>query len=407
MVLEIKNLHVSVEGKEILRGINLKIDMGQIHAIMGPNGGGKSSLAMALMGHPNYKIESGDILFEGKSILQMKTYERAKLGLFLAFQYPYAVPGVSVFNFLRTAYTSLKFNGGPKTNKEEFVNILEFSKFLSQQMKMLEMDDAFALISGKEKLPYSRVSLTSSSKQLSIERPVSTEAAKKLFGKTEAYYQPKIAAKGKFLEGVIGYEAAFADGWQNGESIQTGLTVFKASPFYVARVELSPPGWTEPKKSDANLGKGKHLVLGLDYAAQTGIEYKENNYKEDRALAGIDLSGHYEGLTFQLEYNAWNVKFTDPSKKEQTPNGWYAQAGYFIDGPMIEPVIRYEVYDQDSNSSNKKETDTTIGVNWYLKGHSLKWGLNWVHSEYEKSNSNWLANSDKKDVYQLQAQIYF
>ena len=270
-----------------------------------------------------------------------------------------------------------------------------------------EMDDAFALISGKEKLPYSRVSLTSSSKQLSIERPVSTEAAKKLFGKTEAYYQPKIAAKGKFLEGVIGYEAAFADGWQNGESIQTGLTVFKASPFYVARVELSPPGWTEPKKSDANLGKGKHLVLGLDYAAQTGIEYKENNYKEDRALAGIDLSGHYEGLTFQLEYNAWNVKFTDPSKKEQTPNGWYAQAGDFIDGPMIEPVIRYEVYDQDSNSSNKKETDTTIGVNWYLKGHSLKWGLNWVHSEYEKSNSNWLANSDKKDVYQLQAQIYF
>ena len=270
-----------------------------------------------------------------------------------------------------------------------------------------EMDDAFALISGKEKLPYSRVSLTSSSKQLSIERPVSTEAAKKLFGKTEAYYQPKIAAKGKFLEGVIGYEAAFADGWQNGESIQTGLTVFKASPFYVARVELSPPGWTEPKKSDANLGKGKHLVLGLDYAAQTGIEYKENNYKEDRALAGIDLSGHYEGLTFQLEYNAWNVKFTDPSKKEQTPNGWYAQAGYFIDGPMIEPVIRYEVYDQDSNSSNKKETDTNIGVNWYLKGHSLKWGLNWVHSEYEKSNSNWLANSDKKDVYQLQAQIYF
>lgn len=270
-----------------------------------------------------------------------------------------------------------------------------------------EMDDAFALIFGKEKLPYSRVSLTSSSKQLIIERPVSTEAAKKLFGKTEAYYQPKLAAKGKFLEGVIGYEAAFADGWQNGEGIQTGLTVFKASPLYVARVELSPPGWTEPKKSDASLGKGKHLALGLDYAAQSGIEYKENSYKEDRTLTGIDLSGHYEGLTFQLEYNAWNVKFTDPSKKEQTPNGWYAQAGYFIDGPMIEPAIRYEVYDQDKSSSDKKETDTIVGVNWYVKGHSLKWGLNWVHSEYEKSNSNWLANSDKKDVYQLQAQMYF
>jgi len=143
-MLEIKNLHVRVEGKEILKGINLKINKGEIHALMGPNGSGKSSLAMTLMGHPNYKIESGEILFDGKNITKLKPHERARLGMFLAFQYPFAVPGVSVFNFLRTAYTSLKFNSGHKTKKEEFVNILEFSKLLSQKMRMLQMDDSFA-----------------------------------------------------------------------------------------------------------------------------------------------------------------------------------------------------------------------------------------------------------------------
>lgn len=109
---------------------------------MGPNGSGKSTLAFVLMGHPNYKIERGDILLDGESFLKMKPNERAKLGLFLAFQYPYAVPGVSVFNFLRTAYTSLY--GESEGKKDKMVDILQFSKMLAEKMKMLKIDSDFS-----------------------------------------------------------------------------------------------------------------------------------------------------------------------------------------------------------------------------------------------------------------------
>lgn len=140
--LEIKNLHVSIEGKKILNGLDLVVNQGEIHAIMGPNGSGKSTLAFVLMGHPNYKLEQGDVLLDGKSILKMKPNERAKLGLFLAFQYPYSIPGVSVFNFLRTAYTSLY--GQSEDKKEKMVDILKFSKILSEKMKMLKINPEFS-----------------------------------------------------------------------------------------------------------------------------------------------------------------------------------------------------------------------------------------------------------------------
>ena len=274
-----------------------------------------------------------------------------------------------------------------------------------------EADDAVNLTVGKSKLPYSRVSLTSSSKQLLIERPVSTEAAKKVFGKTDGYYQPKLAVNGKLFEGIAAYELAVADGWVNGDAVQSSpsRTVFKSNPLYVARVELSPPGWVEKSRSDAHLGKGRHLALGANYANQGGIEYSvaSTDYAEGRTLLGVDLSGHYNGFTGQFEYNAWKVDSDDPAVADTKPKGWYAQAGYFIDGLNIEPVARYEVYDQDSNSGNKKEKDTTVGLNWYGKGHSFKAGLNWVHTKYEDSASGKLANDDKKDVYQLQAQMYF
>jgi hypothetical protein len=270
-------------------------------------------------------------------------------------------------------------------------------------------DDALVFTVGKEKLPYSRVSLTSSSKQLIVERPVSTEAAKKLFGSSEAYYQPKFSIGGRLAEGIFAYEAAIADGWQNGETIQsTGARkVLTSNPLFVGRVELSPPGWTEKGKSDASLGKGQHLTVAANVASQSGIEYQTVGFEEDRTLWGFDVSGHYNGFTAQFEYNAWEIESTDPAIALKKPTGWYAQAGYFIDGLNIEPVARYEVYDHDTESTTDKEQKiTTVGVNWYGKGHSFKVGANWVHEKFDTAIKE-VTNDDSKDLYQVQAQVYF
>jgi Fe-S cluster assembly ATP-binding protein len=106
-LLTIENLYVSVEGKNILNGVNLRINKSEVHTLMGPNGSGKSTLAHTLMGHPGYKIEGGDITINGESILDLPPDKRAAKGLFLAFQYPTAIPGVSIANFLRTALNAL------------------------------------------------------------------------------------------------------------------------------------------------------------------------------------------------------------------------------------------------------------------------------------------------------------
>lgn len=141
--LVIKNLHVQVEGKEILKGIDLTVRQGETHAIMGPNGSGKSTLANTLAGHPKYEITQGDILFKGESILSWKPDERARRGIFLAFQYPMAVPGVTVANFLRTAVNARRkeagTNGGSKA-----ISIPEFRKLMLQKMELLKLDSSFA-----------------------------------------------------------------------------------------------------------------------------------------------------------------------------------------------------------------------------------------------------------------------
>ncbi len=102
-VLEIRNLHAGIEGREILKGVNLSVGQGEVHALMGPNGTGKSTLAYALMGHPSYEVTEGEVWFKGQNILELAPDQRSHLGLFLAFQYPVSIPGVSVANFLRTA----------------------------------------------------------------------------------------------------------------------------------------------------------------------------------------------------------------------------------------------------------------------------------------------------------------
>lgn len=139
--LIIRDLHVSIGEKEILKGFNLELRTGQVHAIMGPNGTGKSTLAYSLMGHPKYEITSGDILFNGESILEWETDERARRGIFLAFQYPVSILGVTVANFLRTALNAKRKSLNPD---DKGISIVEFRKLLKERMDDLKMDSSFA-----------------------------------------------------------------------------------------------------------------------------------------------------------------------------------------------------------------------------------------------------------------------
>ena len=138
---EVRNLHVKVNGREILKGVNLVVQKGEVHALMGPNGTGKSTLAYSLMGHPNYEITEGDVIFNGQSILEMEPDKRSRLGMFLAFQYPVAIPGVSVANFLRSAINARRKAVNPT---DKGISVPEFRKLLKERMDLLKMDHAFA-----------------------------------------------------------------------------------------------------------------------------------------------------------------------------------------------------------------------------------------------------------------------
>ncbi|MDL1912272.1 Fe-S cluster assembly ATPase SufC [Chloroflexi bacterium CFX6] len=139
--LEIRNLHVSIEGKEILKGLDLTVEQGKIHAIMGPNGTGKSTLAYTLMGHPSYEVTEGEVIFKGQNVLELEPDERSRLGIFLAFQYPVAIPGVTVANFLRTAINARRRADNPE---DKGIPIPEFRKMLKEKMSLLKMDQNFA-----------------------------------------------------------------------------------------------------------------------------------------------------------------------------------------------------------------------------------------------------------------------
>jgi len=134
-MLKIENLHAEIGDNEILKGLDLEVGKGEIHAIMGPNGSGKSTLSNVLMGHPRYEVTGGTVTFMDQDVFELEPDERAKLGMFLAFQYPSEVPGVSVANFLRTAVNSVR---------EEELSIMEMFKLLQEKMRIMQMDPKFA-----------------------------------------------------------------------------------------------------------------------------------------------------------------------------------------------------------------------------------------------------------------------
>ncbi len=147
-MFEIENLHASIEDKEILKGVNLTVNRGEIHALMGPNGSGKSTLAYVLAGHPAYEVTEGSIRFNGEDILEMEPDERARKGVFLAFQYPTVIPGVSMANFLRMAVTNVRNARAEEAAADggvaQKMTPREFRRLMKEKMALLKMDDAFA-----------------------------------------------------------------------------------------------------------------------------------------------------------------------------------------------------------------------------------------------------------------------
>ncbi len=137
MLLEIKNLHASVGGNEILKGVDLEVGLGEVHAIMGPNGSGKSTLAQVLAGREVYSVTEGEVLYEGKNLLDMAPEERAREGIFLAFQYPVEIPGVNNTYFLRAALNAVR-----KQRGQEELDAMDFLTLIREKIKLLEMDES-------------------------------------------------------------------------------------------------------------------------------------------------------------------------------------------------------------------------------------------------------------------------
>ena len=152
-MLRIENLHAKVEGQEILKGINLEIKKGEVHAIMGPNGSGKSTLANVLAGHPSYEVTEGKVIFEGKNLLELPPEDRAREGVFLAFQYPVEIPGVTNSVFLKTAIDEIrKYHGQPEISAKEFLDMLkEKSEILEMGSNMISREVNIGFSGGEKK----------------------------------------------------------------------------------------------------------------------------------------------------------------------------------------------------------------------------------------------------------------
>jgi hypothetical protein len=269
--------------------------------------------------------------------------------------------------------------------------------------------EAFQLRAGRAKLPITRIGLTSSARQLLVDRPVSMDVARGFLGDVN---QANLLLHGRVGGGVFAWYAAAADGWNAKDALYgsaPGQTVHTSNPAVVLRAELAPPGFTEGHKSDAHLGAGRHLALGGNLVSQSGIEYQRTSAgndpggREDRQLAGVDLSGHLGRFTAQGEWYTWTVDSTTRGKV--TSRGAYAQAGIFLAGGL-EPAARVERYTEDVDRPDTSQLVTTAGLNWYLPDHSLKVQANWVHKKLDANATGALADQAAVNLYQLQLQLY-
>lgn len=269
--------------------------------------------------------------------------------------------------------------------------------------------DEFAVRIGKKKIPYSRVSLTSSSRQLLIERPYVTEDAKKWLGD---YDSNQIMFHGKVAGGIFRYMLSIWDGSTIESKNKTGGTVKADTSLgdaYAIRLEFSPPGFVEKKKDDTGIGeknKGDVISVGLNYAKNSDFDITDKNIKNEEATVwGGDIFGRFHlgpgALVAQAEYVKMKYDKLDLEEK-----GYYIQAGYLIPTPYgkFEPAARYEHFKQEDkkNDVTKHKKDIiTLGFNHYIKGHKIKWGYNVLFIDNKEK--------DEKDqtVHQIQMQFYF
>jgi phosphate-selective porin O/P len=268
--------------------------------------------------------------------------------------------------------------------------------------------EALQLRFGRAKLPITRIGLTSSARQLLVDRPVSMDAARGFLGDVN---QANLLLHGRLGGGVLAWYAAAADGWNAQDALygsSPGQTVRTSTPAGVLRAELAPPGFTEGHKADSHLGVGRHLVVGATLVGQHGIEYQRRDAndpggRENRALWGVDLSGHAGPFTAQTEWVTGTVDSTTRGKV--TTRGWYAQAGVYLPHGL-EPAARVEEYDENVDLPESRQRIATGGLNWYARGHSLKLQANVVRKALDRNATGWLPDQDKVTLYQLQLQLY-